>query len=173
MDYLFFFNANIIVNKRIDKEILPEAGQELTTAPHPDYYLSENVDEFPYERNPESLAYIPVGEGKFYVAGGFNGGTSGNFLKMCRQLHENIEEDLKTDRIALWHDESHLNKYVLNKNVKFLTPSYIHPEGRKFSGEIYIYVRKKKKYGGHKKLRGSLIKKKSIKSRILRFFKWL
>jgi len=173
MDYLFFFNANIIVNKRVDGEILPEAGQELTVALHPDHYMSESVDKYPYERNPESFACIPVGAGKFYVQGCFIGGSSENFLKMCKQLHENTEKDLKNNIIALWHDESHLNKYVLDKNVKLLTPNYICPEGRKFPGEIYMYTRKKKKYGGHKKLRGELIKNNSVKSKILKLFKWI
>lgn len=168
MDYVFFFNANIIVNEKIGEEILPDDDQELTVVLHPAQYQKNNT-QFSYDRNPDSLACIPMGEGEIYVQGAFNGGTSSRFLKMSKQLNENTEDDLKRDVVALWHDESHLNKYIVGKNVKVLDPGYVYPEGWKLPFEMKMYTRKKKKYGGHKKLRGDLMEKKSFMSRLLRF----
>ena len=170
-DYAFFFNANVIFNQQVGKEILPEEDQELTVVLHPSFYELKDITKFPYDRNLNSLACISESEGEIYVQGALNGGTSKNFIKMCQQLNTNTENDLSRDVIALWHDESHLNKYILDKKVKVLNPGYICPEGRKLPFEIYIYTRKKKKYGGHKKLRGSLIQKKSIKERFLSLFR--
>lgn len=154
MDYLFFFNANIIVKQTIGTEILSSEEEELITARHPGSYKIDNPDLFSYDRNPNSNAFIPYGEGKVYVQGAFNGGASQKFLEMVRVLDRWTEEDLNRDVIALWHDESHLNKYILDKNVKVLHPGYIYPEDWKLPFEMIMMTRKKKKYGGKKMLRG-------------------
>lgn len=162
MDYLFFFNANLIVHKQIGKEILPSEDEEIVVARHPSCVMesSRNPDAYAYDRNPASLAYIPLGQGVEYVQGAFNGGRADKFLKMIRELNDNTEKDLANNVIALWHDESHLNKYILDKKVKVLHTGYIYPEGRNLPCEMIMYTRKKKKYGGHNALRG--IKRKSI-----------
>ncbi len=168
LDYLFFFNANIIVNKPIGEEILPLPEEELVVARHPSYFNESNPDKYSYDRNPASLAYIPLGQGHEYVQGAFNGGRADKFLKMVRLLNENTEKDLANNIIALWHDESHLNKYILDKKVKVLHTGYIYPEGRDLPFEMMMYTRKKKKYGGHNALRG--IKRKSVWSVLKKLF---
>ncbi len=170
MDYLFFFNANIIVHKQVGKEILPAEDEELVVARHPCITKagSYNPDTYAYDRNPASLAYIPFGQGVEYIQGAFNGGRADKFLKMVRELNDNTEKDLANDVIALWHDESHLNKYILDKKVKVLHSGYIYPEGWKLPCEMIMYTRKKKKYGGHNALRG--IKEKSFWTKIKEWF---
>jgi len=131
-DYLMFSNANIVCNMPIsEKEILPnyEDGEELFVTTHPGYY-KKNKLEYPYDRNPKSLAYIPWNCGNNYVIGAFFGGTSEAFIRLSKTLKKNIEEDLKTNIIAKWHDESHLNRYIVNRsNIKFLSPEYCYPVG--------------------------------------------
>ncbi|MDR3061219.1 MAG: glycosyl transferase family 6 [Dysgonamonadaceae bacterium] len=168
-DYLFFFNANMIVKEPVGEEILPSDDEELVVAMHPTYFMETDPDKYSYDRNPESLAYIPIGEGKEYVQGAFNGGKSEKFLTMCRILDDNTDKDLSRNVIALWHDESHLNRYILDKHVKVLHPGYIYPEGRDLPFEMIMYTRKKKKYGGHNVLRG--IKRESFFSRLNKFFR--
>lgn len=62
---------------------------------------------------------------------------------------------------AKWHDESHLNKYILNKNPLVLDPIYMWPtefkyslEHKKNKKEAKAILRNKNDYGGHAYLRG-------------------
>ena len=119
-DYIFFFNANFLFYNPVDlAEITPAEWHDgLVAGLHP--YARGNPDEFPYERRPESTAYIPYGKGKYYVSGAFNGGTSTAFLEMCRVLSKNIQTDLSNNIIACVDDESHLNAYMVMHGKKFL-----------------------------------------------------
>jgi histo-blood group ABO system transferase len=85
-----------------------------------------------YEKDSRSTAYIGHDEGKYYFAGGFYGGKRKEFITMIRTLLCAIEHDLAHDIIAVWHDESHLNRYFLDhKPTVMLSPSYCYPEGAK------------------------------------------
>ncbi len=152
MDYLFFFNANMLCVSDIAPEILPNDSQKLVVVLHPGFYDS-NHEAFTYDRNSQSTAYIPTGEGKYYFMGGLNGGKSKDYLEMIHTLSKNINIDLKNGIIALWHDESHLNHYMLDKAPKILTPSYGYPQGLHLPFEKKIVIRDKNKYGGHDFLR--------------------
>ena len=129
-DYLYFFNSNLIIKKRITKEeFLPTPKEKLVFTKHPGFYAKTNA-EFTYERNPESRAYIPKGEGKVYVAGGLNGGETKAFLDMAKELQKRIAEDEKKGIIAIYHDESQINRYVYElEEYKLLHPGYLYPEG--------------------------------------------
>jgi hypothetical protein len=135
-DYLLFSNANIVCEKEIlSDEILPreDKGENIFVTTHPGYYQKPRVF-FPYERSQRSLAYIPWNLGKTYVIGAFFGGTSKAFIELCKTLKKNIEEDLKKNVIARWHDESHLNRYIIGKDsVRILSPEYCYPVGLKVS----------------------------------------
>ena len=52
---------------------------------------------------------------RYYVAGGFNGGRAEDYLRMCRELADAVRRDLEDGGIAVGHDESHLNKYVIGR----------------------------------------------------------
>ncbi|NQZ13238.1 MAG: hypothetical protein HRT94_00240, partial [Alphaproteobacteria bacterium] len=50
---------------------------------------------------------VPAGEeGEKYYAGGFNGGSTKEFLKMSEVIADRVTKDLENDVIALWHDVS-------------------------------------------------------------------
>ena len=127
-DYIYFFNANISFLADVGEEIFPSDSQGLMVALHPGFYKRPRKD-FTYEKRKDSLAYIPKNKGKHYVLGGFNGGTSKAFLKLIDDLYRAIQYDLERGVIAIWHDESHLNKYILNKNPLLIEPPYILAEG--------------------------------------------
>lgn len=155
-DYLIFMNGNLRVDQEIlSGEILPEKEEELFVTLHPGFYALP-LEEFTYEDNPESLAYVKKGEGKHYFAGGFNGGRTEAYFRMIKTLHDRITEDLNNDIIAIWHDESHLNRYMIDQpedKYRILCPSYLYPEGWSIPFEEKITVRNKDKYGGHDFLR--------------------
>lgn len=156
MDYLVFMNGNLRVNEEIlSEEILPEKEEELFVTLHPGFYDSQ-PEEFSYDNNPKSLAYVKKGEGSHYFAGGFNGGKTDAYLRMIKCLGNNIERDLDNGVIARWHDESHLNRYMIDQpeeKYRILCPSYLYPEGWSIPFEEKITVRNKDKYGGHDFLR--------------------
>jgi FkbM family methyltransferase len=151
VDYVYFCNANLIINKEINEEIFPEP-KNLVGVNHPGQYKLSN-NEFTYDRNPESLAYIPLGVGDHYYQGCFFGGTKDAFLEMSGKLQKNIDTDLSKNVIALWHDESHLNKYFLDNPPKILDPSYANPEAFYIPFEKKIIQLDKNKLGGHDFLR--------------------
>ena len=127
-DFVFFMNANMEVVSLVSKDILPtEAESGLVATHHPGFY-KEGPNLFTYERNHKSNFYIPFGSGKNYVQGCFNGGRSREFLRMCREIKERIDADLSNKIIPIWHDESALNWYLLDKNPKILHPVYAWPE---------------------------------------------
>ncbi len=131
-DYLMFSNANIVCCTTITpEEFLPriENGEKLFVTKHPGYYMKKNF-EFPYDRNKYSLAYIPWNCGSDYVIGAMFGGTSKAFISMSKTLRARIDEDLKKNIVAKWHDESHLNRYIIGRtDIRFLHPKYCYPVG--------------------------------------------
>lgn len=125
MDYLFYTDVDMEFVGDVGSEIL---GDRVATQ-HPGYLGRRGTPE----TNPESLACIYDHESITYFAGGFNGGTALEYLKMCDKLSDNIDIDYSKGIIALWHDESHMNRYFLdNKPTVILNPSYCYPENSNY-----------------------------------------
>jgi histo-blood group ABO system transferase len=122
-DYVFYCDADMLWVNPCEEEIL---GSGLTAALHPMYAFKAGL-RFPLEPNPESSAYITVP--KHYFAGGFQGGVSGEFLKAMKVMKKRIDEDFTKNYVAIWNDESHWNRYLLdNQPTRILSPSYIYPD---------------------------------------------
>lgn len=132
-DYLMFSNANIICNQVVsEEEFLPREskGEKLLFVNHPGYYGKKAIYNYQFERKKRSLAYIPYNCGSTYVIGAVFAGTSDAFLTMSRTLKARIETDLKHNIIARWHDESHMNRYIVGrKDYRLLSPAYCYPVG--------------------------------------------
>lgn len=130
MDYLFFFNSNMVCKETVsEEEFLPNEKEKLCFVQHPGYLETKRIF-IPYDRNKKSTAYIPYKCGGKYVIGAVEGGESIAFLEMCKTLNENIKKDLKQNIIAKWHDESHINHFIYKiTNFKMLSPSYCYPVG--------------------------------------------
>ncbi|MBQ7155229.1 MAG: hypothetical protein IJR85_06715 [Synergistaceae bacterium] len=143
-----FSNANLVCRKVIhEEEFLPDDTQELTVGIHP-FFWNVKPRFFTYERDRKSRAYIPYNAGEKYVMGSLFCGHTDKFLYMSEVLQSRIDEDLANRKIALWHDESHLNKYVIEKSssLKFISPSYIYPEGVNFPFEMKMELLDKRKH---------------------------
>lgn len=124
MDYLFYCDIDMLFVDKVGDEILSER----VFTQHPGYYGRRGTPE----TNPASLAYVAPGEQMQYFAGGFNGGTREEFMKMAKTIDANIRKDLEKDIIAVWHDESHMNRYAIdNPPTKILSPSYCYGESMK------------------------------------------
>jgi glycosyltransferase involved in cell wall biosynthesis len=152
MDYLFFFNANLVIMEPIGDEILPGEQDELVVTQHPGFF-SKKRKEFTYETRKQSKAYIPPEKGSVYLAGGLNGGKTNQYLQMAHELSEDIDDDYRNNIVAIWHDESHVNRYIIDRQVKILSPAYLYPEGGDIPFEKKIIILDKTHFGGHEKLR--------------------
>ena len=124
-DYLFYCDIDMLFVTDVDKEILPDEPSGLVGVKHPGFYDGRRGT---YDENPKSTAFVKKSEGEIYYAGGFNGGTREAFLKMSEHIKNNVDIDIKNEVVALWHDESHMNRYFINNQPKTLTPSYCYPE---------------------------------------------
>ena len=146
VDYLFFMNANCqCVDYIKEAAFLPEEGK-LIIVQHPGQYMRK-PEKYTYDRNKKSTAYIPRKRGEIYVCGGVNGGTKEAFLAMSEEIMRNVDTDLYNGIIAKWHDESHINKYILqHDNWKMLSPSYCYPEDWNIPFEPKILIRDKSRY---------------------------
>lgn len=117
MDYLYYCDADMLFVGEVGNEIFGD----LVATQHHGYLEKRGTPE----TNPKSLACVYPNEDMQYFAGGFNGGSSKEYLKMSEKLSKNIDIDYQNDIIAIWHDESHMNRYYIdNKPTLILNPSY-------------------------------------------------
>ena len=120
-DYLFSCDADMLFVDHVGAEMF---GDRVGTL-QPNYLF----DAKPYERNPLSTACINRGEGSHYFAGGFYGASRDEFIKLTKNITDNICIDLARGFIAINNDESHLNRYFVDhKPSVILSPSYCHFE---------------------------------------------
>lgn len=121
MDYLYYMDVDMLVVDKIKEEVL----SDLVATLHPGFINIRGT----YEDRLRSLAYVKSDEGDQYFCGGFNGGSSVEYLKMVRQLAKNVGTDANNGIMAVWHDESHMNRYLIdNPPTKILSPAYCYPE---------------------------------------------
>lgn len=156
-DYLFFLNANLEIVDEVTFDIL-DKNKKLFFVNHPGYYNKKMLFA-PHENNKKSTAFVSLKDKKVYVQGAFIGGKNNDFLKMSSTLENNINIDFKKNIIARWHDESHINKYIINReDVQILTPEYLYPEGgykNLKNLKPKIIIRDKNNFGGHNFLRST------------------
>ncbi|CAN0514307.1 unnamed protein product [Rangifer tarandus platyrhynchus] len=120
VDFLFCMDVDQIFVKKYGLETLGESVGQL----HAHWYKT-SPSELPYERSQSSEAYIPIGKGDFYYHAAVFGGTPIQVLNIARECFRGIMNDKKNNIEAVWHDESHLNKYFfLHKPTKILSPEY-------------------------------------------------
>lgn len=121
-DYLFACDADMLFVDTVGQEILSER----VATQHPGFVGRRGTYE---DSNYQSTAYVGNREGLQYFAGGFHGGSYEGFMALNKKMVEGIEKDLANNFIAVWHDESHLNRYFIdNPPTTILTPSYCYPE---------------------------------------------
>ncbi|XP_028298878.1 globoside alpha-1,3-N-acetylgalactosaminyltransferase 1-like [Gouania willdenowi] len=121
-DYLFMMDIDSIFYNRFGAESL----SRLSAVLHRGYYKNTKRNRFPYERRPQSKAYIPAGEGDYYYTAAVWSGYLEDMYKLVKHCYFQSEEDKKNNIEAVWQEESHLNKYLLyNKPTKVLSPEYL------------------------------------------------
>lgn len=123
-DYIFACDADMLFVASVGDEIL---GDRVGTQ-HPGFVGRRGT----YETNSASTACVRANEGDIYFAGGFYGAKTSEFLALVQETTEHIREDLSCGMVAVWHDESHLNRYFIDHApTVILSPSYCYPESWK------------------------------------------
>ncbi|MCK9311179.1 MAG: hypothetical protein M0P26_02760 [Bacteroidales bacterium] len=143
-DFCFFFNANTLFLKNIlPDEVLPYSEQDYLVNLSWHIYDDKKLSDLPYDRNPLSTACIPDGEGSKYYQGGLFGARTKEFLELKEVMARNIAEDYRDNIIAIQNDESHLNRYLVDKKPLCLSTYYGRPQEWDFPKNPAIIFRKK------------------------------
>jgi histo-blood group ABO system transferase len=135
IDHLFYLDVDMLVCSEVkEKEILLQNKGLIATA-HPGFF-DKPKEMWTFENSPKSLACITKQNEidwcvNYYFAGGFQGGTTEEYLEAVKTMSTNIQTDLKNNIVAMWHDESHWNRYcATNKLRKILHPGFCYPESQ-------------------------------------------
>ena len=99
-----------------------EALGDLVALLHAWYYNLPKV-LYTYDHNPQSSAFMVTGD--FYYHAAVFGGSCASVKALAEVCYQGILRDMENGVEALWHDESHLNKYFwLHRPSKVLSPEY-------------------------------------------------
>ena len=80
------------------------------------------------------------------MCGGVNGGKAKPYMRLIGELERRIQDDYERGVIAVWHDESQLNRYIIDHtNYRLLTPSFCYPEGADIPFHTCLMVSEKSK----------------------------
>lgn len=122
-DYFFYIDADCLVKAPVHSDILSER----VVTKHCGFINQRGS----YEKNKKSTSYVAPHEGTHYFGGGFWGFSSEEFWKFIETATLMIETDEAAGIVPEWHDESVLNRYMIdNEPTKILPHAYHYPEGQ-------------------------------------------
>ena len=130
VDCLYYTDIDMKAIYKMGDEILPNTRNPIIAVAHPGFY---KVSKGTPETRKISKAYInPKEHRDYYIAGGFQGGFTKDYLKACHELNSMIDSDYSRNIIPVWNDESMWNRYYTSNLSKFkiLSPSYVYPESK-------------------------------------------
>jgi histo-blood group ABO system transferase len=123
--HVFLIDADMRFVAPVEGEILAP----LVATSHPGYVGRRGT----YETRPTSAAHVEENEGTTYFCGGFVGGERREFLAVAEAIRAGVDADAASDITAIWHDESHLNRHLIDHPPDVvLSPSYCYPEDDRY-----------------------------------------
>ena len=121
-DLIYYSDADMLMNNDVYiSEIKPEAKDQYVTVKHP-WAGDEYGNDFLLCKNEHSNAYLE--RLKQYSQGCFFGAHTKSFYDLTEACNKGVNDDLENRIISVWHDESHLNKYLHDKKCKVLGKEY-------------------------------------------------
>ena len=145
---LYYFDADMKVVAPVGDEFIPPLERPLIAVSHPGFWRHQwlallrprarPVGRGTPERRPISTACIGEQETyRHYVCGGVQGGLTTAYLDAATRMSAAIDTDERNGVVAVWHDESHWNRFVASnlRSVSILPPDYCYPE----SGKFHVY----------------------------------
>jgi hypothetical protein len=153
-DYLMHLDADMLFKEEFGRDLRPldwENGIALVAHPgfwrpagfgrvrfylsNPKIFLIDLVSYLKvgglgsWSQDLSSLAYVERHNRREYVCGGVWMGSRLSFLDMVSSLHNSVSNDEERGVMAIWHDESHLNKWASKNLHTTLTPRYCFDPG--------------------------------------------
>lgn len=164
-DFCYFCNANSKFLREVTAEIIPYPTEDkpLVFSIHIGYYEDTIGDTFTPERNEISTACIPYGTPCRAYSGGFWGGAAAAFILMCQEIRNNIAIDMRNGYVAVWHDQSHLERYAIDHAHQIIEKGLVASEEYANNDFTLLIFRNKNAYGGNDALRGLTIKQRVYK----------
>lgn len=120
-DQIIYVDADAVFVDDVNEEVL----HSRCAVQHCGFYAERGE----YETNPGSKFYVTDREGLNYFGGGFWSFSKIEFLRFITWATENLTIDLEKHIIPRWHDESILNRWLIdNPPDSILSPSYHYPQ---------------------------------------------
>ncbi|CAL9704909.1 unnamed protein product [Knipowitschia caucasica] len=130
--HVFCFDVDQKFSERFGSEALGDSVALLHA-----YFYRLPKKMYTYDRNPLSKAYMEQGD--FYYHAAVFGGTWRNVKAITDACYKSIVEDKENGVEAIWHDESHLNKYFwLNKPSRVLSPEYCWDDNIRYRTDVLV-----------------------------------
>ena len=132
-DWVVFMDADtLVVDKITEEEFFSE--KELFGVHHPCAFMKMSPHNEPpgaFETNPISTAW--TNDFSIYYQGCFWGGRVPYVMDLIDELEDCVNQDLEKGIVAVWHDESHLNRYFSQHKdlIRLFGPEYAYPESLK------------------------------------------
>lgn len=148
-DVIYYMDVDLDIETEVGTDILPTKNQPLIAVRHGGFYVPSPFPD-PWgspETNNTSTAFISdVDRIDNYIAGGVNGGITHYFIKMAKEIRDKVDIDDLHNVVAVWHDESHLNRYYTyhEELFKIMTSSYCYPGNNDIGMERIIVAIDKK-----------------------------
>jgi hypothetical protein len=133
-DWFVFIDADALVVDTIKKDEFFDESKPYFGVHHPCHFLKMSPhNEYPgaFETNPTSTAHVNESDDlSVYYQGCLWGGRVPQVLELIDELNDRVNSDLRNNTIAVWHDESHLNKFFIERKkfVHTLGPEFAYPE---------------------------------------------
>jgi hypothetical protein len=132
-DWVVFMDADTLVVNKITEEKFFSDNQ-LFGVHHPCAFMKmppHNEPPGAFETNPISTAW--TNDFSIYYQGCFWGGRVPHVMDLIDELEDCVNQDLENNIVAVWHDESHLNRYFSQHKdmIKVFGPEYSYPESLK------------------------------------------
>lgn len=127
-DFILYLDADMEIVEDIPEVVFNSLNSKYVGVSHPANYIYRNF--WPVETNRLSTAFLDPNNAGLYCQGCLWGATSESFEEMNESLRSGVQKDLENNIVAIWHDESHLNRFF-NENssdLRVLTPSFAYPE---------------------------------------------
>jgi len=148
-DNIFFIDADLWAVETITENDLP-LDKELIGVQHPGFI--NKIGTFETDTRSHANIFDGYYDVNSYRQGCFWGGKSEEVVKMIQQLDSLVDDDLKKGIVAVWHDESHMNKYFLlhpNKvhtvNAGFAQPQHGYDHIRQNFPTKFVHLHKEQK----------------------------
>lgn len=122
-DLIYYIDCDMeIINMVNSNDIFPNSVDEYVVVKH---YWEEGCKSCHLEKNVNSTAFVDKLENYYQAC--FYGAFTEKFLELIEYGNEMVNKDLNNNIIARWFDESHFNKFMIDKKVKMLSPYYAYP----------------------------------------------